>query len=308
MPGRVLIVGTRGSRLAREQTRRVTGRLPGEARVQVIKTSGDRFKDQKLGEQAGVGFFTKEIEQELLSEKIDLAVHSLKDLPTALPPGLVLAAVLERDDAGDVLLVRPGALEHERDLPLKANSTVGASSMRRQALLGAFGGELQPVPIRGNVPTRVEKCVRGDCDAVILARAGLARLGLEGDPLLAFDLNPRRWICAPGQGVIAVEAREGDREALERLSGLEHAPTRACVDVERRLHVVFGGGCHAPFGAYMERENSEICVAAPSKAGRLGVKEFSALNAAEEWIRSGCPSEPSRGREEWICRPARSWC
>jgi hydroxymethylbilane synthase len=276
--------------------------------VQVIKTSGDRFKEQKLGEQSGVGFFTKEIERELLSEKIDLAVHSLKDLPTAIPPGLVLAAVLERDEAGDVLLARPEALDQERDLPLKAGARVGASSMRRQALLGAFAGEVQPVPIRGNVPTRVEKCIRGDCDAVILARAGLARLGLEASPLVAFDLNPRVWICAPGQGVIAVEAREDDREARERLSGLEHAPTRAAVDAERSLHVVFGGGCHAPFGAFAEQGKSRIHVAAPSNAGRLGVKEFSVLEEAEEWIRSGCPSESTMGREEWICRPARSWC
>jgi hydroxymethylbilane synthase len=308
VPGRTLIVGTRGSRLAREQTRRVTERLPGAVEVRVVKTSGDRFKDQNLGEQSGVGFFTKEIEQELLNKKIDLAVHSLKDLPTAIPPGLVLAAVLERDEAGDVLLVRPEVLDRERDLPLKAKATVGASSMRRQALLGAFAKEAEPVPIRGNVPTRVEKCIRGDCDAVILARAGLARLGLEVDPLLAFDLNPRLWVCAPGQGVIAVEAREDDREARKRLAGLEHAPTRALVAAERRLHVVFGGGCHAPFGAFMERENSSIHVAAPSNAGRLGVKEFSKLGEAEEWIRSGCPSEPSCGREEWICRPARSWC
>jgi len=308
VPGITLIVGTRGSRLAREQARRVIERLPGAAEVLVVTTSGDRFKEQKLGEQSSVGFFTKEIEAELLSKKIDLAVHSLKDLPTVIPPGLVLAAVLERDEAGDVLLVRPGALEHKRDLPVRADATVGASSMRRQALLGAFAGDLTPVPIRGNVPTRVEKCIRGDCDAVILARAGLARLSLEVDPLLAFDLNPRLWICAPGQGVIAVEAREDDREVQARLSGLEHASTRAIITAERRLHVVFGGGCHAPFGAYMEREDSKIYVAAPSNAGHMGVKEFSKLDAAEEWIRSGCPSEPSRGREEWICRPARSWC
>ena len=180
--------------------------------------------------------------------------------------------------------------------------------MRRQALLGALAAEAKPVPIRGNVPTRVEKCIRGECDAVVLARAGLARLGLEVEPLLAFDLNPRVWICAPGQGVIAVEAREDDQEAQERLSGLEHAPTRASVDAERRLHVVFGGGCHAPFGAFAEQENSKIHVAAPSNAGRLGVKEFSVLDEAEEWIRSGCPSESTMEREEWICRPARSWC
>lgn len=308
MSRRVLIVGSRGSRLALEQTRRVTERLPGASEVRVIKTSGDRFKDQKLGEQASVGFFTKEIEQELLQEKIDLAVHSLKDLPTAIPAGLVLGAVLERDEAGDVLLVRPEAVDEHQTLPLKTQATVGASSMRRQALLGALRDDLEPVPIRGNVPTRVEKCRRGDCDAVVLARAGLARLGLEVGPLVPFDLNPRVWICAPGQGVIAVEVREDDQEARARLGEMEHAPTRACVDAERQLHVVFGGGCHAPFGAFMQAENSRIVVAAPSKEGRLGIKEFQAPGEAEEWIRSGCQSGSTLGREEWICRPARSWC
>lgn len=308
MPGRVLIVGSRGSRLALEQTRRVIQRLPGAAEVRVVKTSGDRFKDRKLGEQASVGFFTKEIEQELLAKTIDLAVHSLKDLPTEIPPGLVLGAVLERDDAGDMLLARPEAVDRQQAVPLKTRATVGASSMRRQALLGALRADLEPVPIRGNVPTRVDKCRHGDCDAVILARAGLARLGLDVAPLLTFDLNPRVWICAPGQGVIAVEVREDDDEARALIRGMEHAPTRACVDAERRLHVVFGGGCHAPFGAFVEPESRRIFVAAPSQEGRLGVKEFPAPEEAEKWIRSGCPSGSSLGREEWICRPARSWC
>jgi hydroxymethylbilane synthase len=255
-----------------------------------------------------VGFFTKEIERELLSKKIDLAVHSLKDLPTAIPAGLALGAVLERDAAGDVLLVRPEAVDADQAFPLKGSKTVGASSMRRQALLGALREDLRPVPIRGNVPTRVDKCRRGDCDAIVLARAGLARLGLDVDPLMAYDLNPHVWICAPGQGAIAVEVREDDQETRERLADMDHAPTRECVDAERRLHVVFGGGCHAPFGAFVEHEDPRIQVAAPSNAGRLGVKEFSTLDEAEEWIRSGCLSESTLGREEWICRPARSWC
>jgi hydroxymethylbilane synthase len=307
----MMIVGTRGSRLALEQTRRVIERLSGPSEVRVIKTSGDRFQDQKLGEQADVGFFTKEIEQELLSKQIDLAVHSLKDLPTAVPPGLVLGALLERDAAGDVLLVRPEAVDEQQAIPLKTGAMVGASSMRRQALLGAVREDLEPVPIRGNVPTRVDKCRRGDCDAVVLARAGLVRLGLEVSPLVAFDLNPRVWICSPGQGVIAVEAREDDEESRARLGDMDHAPTRACVDIERRLHVVFGGGCHAPFGAFVAEENSRIVVAAPSQEGRMGIKEFQVRSEAEEWIGSGCPvpAQPANlGRQEWICRPAQSWC
>jgi len=313
---RVLKIGTRGSKLAMEQARRVAEKLPGPSQVTVVRTSGDRFKDIPLAEQSGIGFFTKEIENELLAKNIDLAVHSLKDLPTGLAPGLRLAAILERDEASDLLLIRPDAQHRENELPLKNGSRVGASAMRRKALLKVYREDLIAAPIRGNVPTRVDKARHGDYDAVILSRAGLARLAYKVDPLLAFDLNPRRWICAPGQGVIAVEARAEDEQVLQRLAGLDHMETRACVTAERALLVTFGGGCHAPFGAWARRQDDDyqVMVAAPGNQADYQVEHFragsldQAQKQAEQWIRAGCPAISNEKSQEWICRPARPWC
>ena len=315
MSGRELIIGTRGSRLAMEQSRRVREKLPGKSRIQVIRTSGDRFQDKPLHEQDGIGFFTKEIEEELLSGKIDLAVHSLKDLPTALAPGLTLGAVLPRDEAGDLLLVQPEAHDKEQDFPVKSGARLGASSLRRQALLRVNRGDVKPEPIRGNVPTRVDKLRNGDFDAIILSRAGLVRLGLEISPLLAFDLNPFRWICAPGQGVIAIEARSDDPEVLERLGDLNHAVTMTCTGAERSLLVTYGGGCHAPFGSYAvgDGDSYSLFVAAPGSDEAFRVECFpapdleQARTEAEKWIRAGCPERRVKKTDQWLARPARPW-
>jgi len=316
MPGRVIIIGTRGSQLAMAQARRVQQGLSGPSEIRIIKTSGDRFQDKPLHEQNGIGFFTKEIESELRSGNIDLAVHSLKDLPTVLAPGLALGAVLERDDASDILLANQGACQSDLPIPLKSQCSVGASSLRRQALLRSFRDDLAPTPIRGNVPTRIGKAQAGDFDAIVLARAGLSRLALNIGELQAFDLNPLLWICAPGQGTIAVETREGDAEVQERLSGLEHAATRACVQAERSLLVTYGGGCHAPFGAYAvsEEDRFRLTVAAPDPDGAFRVESFMAADLeqtrlqAADWIQSGRPERTFDRGETWLARPARPWC
>ena len=315
MAGRVLTVGTRGSALALEQARRVRVRLEGESELRVVRTGGDRFSEVPLGEKNPAGFFTKEIEDELLSGRIDLAVHSLKDLPTQLAPGLAFGAMLERDDPADILLVRPDAQEPGGRLPLKKGAVVGSSSERRSAMLRHFRPDLSILPIRGNVPTRVDKVRSGDFDAILLSRAGLERLRLVVDPLLACQLNPRAWPGAPGQGVIAVEVRQDDEEAIRRASGLNDPATVITVLAERSLLVAFGGGCHAPFGAYCEvgREASLAVVAAPGLGGGFIVERFSerdlenARTAAEAWVRSARAPLGTR-EEEWLCRPARSWC
>ena len=188
--------------------------------------------------------------------------------------------------------------------------------MRRQALLKAFRPDLVPSPIRGNIPTRIEKASRGECDSIIISRAGLSRLGLDVKPLVAFDLNPCVWVVAPGQGVIAVEAREGDAEVEDRLAGLDDQSTRECVQAERSLLVTYGGGCHAPFGSFAQLEGSafQLFVAAPGADGAFGIKKFGSANledartAADEWIRSGCPDGSVGLSGEWLCRPARPWC
>lgn len=316
MSSRVLRVGTRGSQLALEQARRVRAGLRGPSEIQVVRTGGDRFADQPLGEQNQVGFFTKEIEDELLAERIDLAVHSLKDLPTQLAPGLVFGALLAREEAADILLVRPEALAPDETLPLRRGARVGASSMRRQSLLRAHRPDLEPRPIRGNVPTRIDKAIRGEHDAIILSRAGLERLALGVGPLVAFEFNPRRWPGAPGQAVIAVEIRVDDAEARARLVDLDDAGTRVRVEAERSLLVAFGGGCHAPFGAYCELgpQGCVLHVAAPGVDDQIRVARFEAIELesarreAEVWVRSGRPERPLPEEGEWLCRPARSWC
>jgi hydroxymethylbilane synthase len=281
-----------------------------------VRCSGDRRPEEPLGEQSPIGFFTKEIEEALLGGRIDLAVHSLKDLPTELPSGLTLAAMLQRDEPYDLLLVRPDAYEADRMVPVAAGAAVGASSRRRAALLKWYAPDLRAQPIRGNVDTRVEKVRRGDYAAILLSAAGVQRLRLQTEPLLVFALNPRRWPGAPGQSIIAVETRVGDGEALRRVSSLDHGPSRACAEVERALLVTFGGGCHAPFGAYATRSSgrADIFVAAPSSEGGLSVQHFQAddLGKAREqavaWIRAGCPVQHRQEEEEWLCRPAPRWC
>jgi hydroxymethylbilane synthase len=288
--------------------------LEGESEVRIVHTSGDRFAEQHLGEQNPVGFFTREIEEDLLAGKIDLAVHSLKDLPVERAPGLTFGALLRRDDPADLLLVGPGAHDPDSPFPLKRGAVVGASSRRREALLHLARPDLSVRPIRGNVPTRVDKVRSGEFDAIVLSRAGLERLALSVDPLRAYELNPLRWPGAAGQAIIAVEARANDAEALVRVSALNDAPTAARAAAERTLLAIYGGGCHAPFGAYCEivQGNGMMVVAAPGGDG-FQIERFpgcdleQARAAAEAWIRSGRSSR-GKGGDEWLVRPARPWC
>lgn len=313
MSMRTLIVGSRGSKLALEQTRRVRERLAGATELRVVHTSGDH---KPTYDGSAIGMFTKEIEDELIGRQIDLAVHSLKDLPTLLAAGLHLVAVLRRDEVSDLLLVRPEAIDLDRAWPVKPGSRIGTSSLRRQTLLRAQQPDLECAPIVGNVTTRIDKVRRGDCDALIMARAGLSRLALGVAPLIAYDLNPELWICAPGQGAIAVEARIDDSEALERARPLHDAPTAAAVQAERELLLAYGGGCHAPFGAYARLVDGQaaITVAAPDRGGQFRRETFvattmaAAQSAAAEWIHAGCPGRATKPEDTWICRPALPWC
>jgi hydroxymethylbilane synthase len=297
MPKRTIRIGTRGSKLALHQAQTVQAQLSGSSEIKIIKTSGDRFQEAPLHQQNGIGFFTKEIENELLKDNIDLAVHSLKDLPTSLGPGLVLAAVMPRDAAGDLLLVTPQAHDPSQLIPIKSDCTVGASSLRRQALLKTFRPDLKAKAIRGNVPTRIKKAASGDYDAIILSRAGLIRLAIDPQPLIAFDLNPAKWVCAAGQGVIAVEARADDQTVLAQIKHLDDQDTRQCTQTERNLLVFFEGGCHAPFGAWAQFQDQgyRLVLGAEIETGRFVRKDISAsdLNQAqkiaESWIQAGLP-------------------
>lgn len=237
---RPLIVGTRGSALALAQTRLVTDALGG-AVVRVVRTAGDT-SSQPLHE-LGDGVFVTAIEDRLRSGDIDAAVHSLKDLPTGPRPGLIVAAVLPREDPSDVLITtgRGG-------LPtLVRNARVGTSSPRRDAALHALRPDIVTVPIRGNVDTRLAKVARGECDATVLALAGLRRLGIEvhAAEILSFAVI----LPAPGQGAIAVQCRADDRATTERLARIDDQQTRLATDAERELLRLLGGNCDLALGA-----------------------------------------------------------
>lgn len=266
---RPLILGTRGSELALAQTRLVMealrGAHPDLAVVhRVITTSGDRDAEAPPGRSA-TGWFTQELEEALLAGDIGAAVHSLKDLPTSPAAGLMLGAVLPRADTADVLVSRtPGGLE---GLPRRAR--VGTGSPRRQAQLLLARPDAEPAGIRGNVPTRLRKLASGaDYDAVILAAAGLARLGrpIEGtaaqDGVTLHFSRLEHFLPAPGQGAIAVEVRADDAATAEVLAPVGHDETAVCVAAERALLAALGGGCHLPLGARAEIRDGRLTLRA----------------------------------------------
>lgn len=248
MAARTLILGTRGSRLALVQTEEVLGALrrhhpAREFQVKVVSTRGDEDTVTPLP-VLGRGVFSREIERELLDRRIDLAVHSLKDLPGTLPQGLMLAAFPERADARDVLVSRSGA----RLAELPPGAVVGTSSPRRAALVREARPDLRTESVRGNVDTRVRKVMAGQYDALVLAAAGLLRLGQA--EVVTEHLDPERFIPAIGQGTMAVEVREDDAELVDLLRSLDHGPTRVATTAERSFLRHVGGGCKAPVAAY----------------------------------------------------------
>lgn len=252
---RTFTVGTRGSALALWQTRHVGSLLqPSGATIveRIITTKGDTSQAEKLAGKLEKGFFTAELEAALHSREIDWAVHSLKDLPTRMPPGLVLGAVLERAPAADLLLVRTAALDEKAPLSLKAGARVGSSSLRRESMLKHFAPQALAVPLRGNVPTRVTKLKDGLFDGILLAEAGVSRLGLDLSGLAVFRMNPARWQCAPGQGAVAVQCRAEDSEVQQLLSRIHHEPTARAVNLERDFLRILEGGCTTPFGCYID--------------------------------------------------------
>jgi hydroxymethylbilane synthase len=273
-------LGTRGSALAVAQARWLQAALqalePGLAvELVVIRTSGDRIQDRSLAEAGGKGLFVKEIDEALLREEVDLAVHSLKDLPAELAPGVSLAAVPEREDPGDLLLARPPASL----AGLCRGARVGTSSLRRMALLRAQRSDLEVVPLRGNVDTRLRRLDEGAVDAVVLAAAGLRRLGITRAG--AVRLDPESFVPAIGQGALAVEAREGVLGDLCR--PLEHPPTRAAVTAERAFMRAVHGSCTTPLAAHARVAGSDLALTAVilSPDGARAVRGKRAGAAAE---------------------------
>lgn len=311
--GRVLKIGSRGSDLALWQARHVAAAIGVPSEIVIITTSGDRFLAESPTGRLEKGFFTKEIEEALRDLRIDIAVHSLKDLPTAVPAGLTLGAVSAREDVRDLLLVHPDWLDAGRAMPVKAGGKVGATSLRRQSMLRAFAPWLEPVMLRGNVPTRVQKCRRGEYAAVIIAAAGIRRLGLDLTGLMAYQLDPATWLPAPGQGALAIEIREGDEGTRQAVHAIEDADTRACVTIERELLRRFEGGCHEPFGAWARTDGEVrvVTVGHEDSAGRwraalaVGRDSTALIDSAHDTLLALMKAEPVGERPELVqlCRP-----
>ncbi len=248
-------IGTRGSRLALVQAEEVAAALRvagAQVEVSVIRTSGDRLAQVALADFGGKALFVKEIEEALLSGQVDVGVHSLKDLPSVLPDGLALAAFPPREDPRDVLVTRTGSGWSA----LPAGAPVGTSSLRRRALVLAHRPDLRAEPIRGNVETRLDKLAAGSYDALVLASAGLKRLGLEPPHLTV--LEPEAFVPAVGQGLLAVEARQADRELLELLGGLDDTRSRFEASAERAFLARLGAGCHTPVAGHARLAGSVL--------------------------------------------------
>ncbi|MSP78206.1 MAG: hydroxymethylbilane synthase [Dehalococcoidia bacterium] len=258
MAARALVIGTRGSKLALIQTGIVVSALrlldpTREFHIKTIKTKGDVVTQAPL-EELGRGAFSREIENALLAHDVDLAVHSLKDLPGQLPAGLVLAAVPERADARDVIVSKDG-----RSLgQLQAGAVIGTSSPRRTALVKELRPDVDTQNIRGNVDTRVRKLLASEYDAVVLAAAGLIRLGLERH--ITEFLDPDTLVPAISQGVLGVEARVDDVETLALLKLLDHEPTCIATQAERAFLRAAGAGCKTPIAAYATVQGSTVRV------------------------------------------------
>ena len=282
------ILATRGSELARVQARMVADGLlaawPGlSVREEIVRTTGDRHPEEELTVLGGSGVFTKELENAVLAGRAHAAVHSLKDLPVELPPGLVLGAILPRGNADDVLIsARPGGTD-----ALRPNARIGTGSPRRAAMMRALRGDVEVTPLRGNVPTRVLHVAEGRVDAVILAAAGLERLGwpsegsfqVEGKTLFASTL--RTFLPAPGQGAIAVEIRSDDLESLRTVSVLSDSDTSAAVMAERAVLRALGGGCHLALGAHGRVDSGTL---------HLEAVFFDAQKKASETVRISGPT------------------
>lgn len=262
---KTLILGTRGSILARTQSQHVADAITAATGVpvelRIISTRGDRDRSQPLAQIGGKGLFTLELEQGLRDGSLDLAVHSLKDLPTDDPDGLVLGALPQREDPRDAW-VGPAIMD------LAEGAVVGTGSLRRAAQVQALRPDVRIQDIRGNVETRLAKRDDGQYDATILAMAGLRRLGIERPDILA--LTPEQMVPAVGQGVLGVQCRDGDDRVLGLLLSIDHAPTRRCATLERAFLASLGGGCNVPAGCYariVDGALHAVAMAAPGASG-----------------------------------------
>ena len=255
-----LIIGTRGSELALWQANFTKDRLAEigyEAELKIIKTQGDKILNLRLDKLEGKGFFTKELEEELLSGGIDIAVHSHKDLPTNHPAGLIIAAVSEREDPSELLLILKDCVDVTQKLSLKKGAQVGTSSNRRKAQLLALRTDLNIEDLRGNINTRIQKLRDENYDAILLAKAGVNRIGIDLSEFHIEVIDPTELVPAPAQGVLAIQIRENDQELFDILQKIHDKDVADEIGVERKVLNLFEGGCHMPLGCYCKKENGK---------------------------------------------------
>ena len=222
--------------------------------LKILKTQGDRIQHLSFDKIEGKGFFTKELEEALLQETVDIAVHSLKDLPTTSPDGLCIAAIPDRADPADCLIIAEQGLNPAASLNLRLSATVGTSSIRRKKQFEQLRPDCVLKDLRGNVPTRIEKLKDGRYDAIILAAAGMKRLDLPMNDVTVIPLNPMEFVPAPGQGAIAVQCRRSDMQIRRILKQIHNPGISACTNVERGVLRAMDGGCHLPLGVYCQRD------------------------------------------------------
>lgn len=275
MARKEIIVGSRGSRLALIQSELVISELKKhypqiDFKIKKIKTIGDKILDKTLNKIGGKGLFVKEIETALLKGEIDMAVHSMKDVPSEFPKGLQISAITKRKDVRDILITKEGNSFNE----LKQGAKIGTSSLRREAQLRGLRKDLNIVPIRGNVETRINKIKEMDLDGVILAAAGLIRLGLEDR--ISESFSPYDIVPAVGQGALGIETREDDSFIREMVSKINDDSTSLAVKGERRFMTILNGGCHVPVGgfAYIEDDKLKMVGMVSSIDGQRIIKAY----------------------------------
>lgn len=302
----MLRIATRDSDLALWQARHVQNLLSRQiacdAELIPFKTKGDLDLETPLAALEGKGFFTKELEAALLAGQADLAVHSLKDLPTELPPGLKVAAVLSRADRREALLIRPGKRADRKPLPLANGAVLGTSSARRMAQVAIHAPDLKIVDIRGNVPTRVRKLREGKYDAVLLACAGLERLQLDLSDLDVELLALADLLPAPGQGALAIEIRSGDKATEAAVAKLDDGLVRREIEAERGLLHLFAGGCKLPLGTYADVQDELTLHAVYAARERSGA--FVAFRAS---ARAAAPERAARAVFADLLKQKSSW-
>jgi hydroxymethylbilane synthase len=257
-----IVIGTRGSQLALWQAEFIKAKLEkiseAPVRLNIIKTSGDKIDHLSFDKMEGKGFFTKEIEDALLNEQVDLAVHSLKDLMTTMPEGLILGAAGFREDSREAILIRRESYQPDAPLKVKNGGVIGSSSVRRQCQIAEMSPDLRMKDLRGNVPTRIDRLREGQYDAIVLAYAGIRRLKLDLSDLEVNLVEIEDFLPAPGQGILGMQTRADDNRINEIVSQLDDKTARTQAQLERGLLARFDGGCQLPLGVYSKITGDEM--------------------------------------------------